>query len=321
MKPIGGFYELLLPASSFAYHQEAIALSNGRACIRVVINNLSMRKCYLPNYTCDAVYDPFIVEGVAYELYNINEKFAPVSLPELGADEYFYYINYYGVMGSMIDELYKKYGDKLIIDNTHDFFRKRQYSCWSFTSARKYFGVPDGAFLYTPIAIDTGFERFNNFSLTHSVERLKGNQSAAFKRYQEYEEGLDSTIARISLLSERMLSLVSIDEVIRKRRENFRVLHELLGGMNQFSFSHKSDDDVPFAYPFLPAQPVQKDRLYRDSIFIPTLWADPLSRQQTSSTERDLIECLLPLPIDDRYDADDMKYLASKLLEQLDGRA
>lgn len=124
MKPIGGFYELLLPEESFSYHDGATALSTGRACLRVLLQQLDVKKCYLPNYTCDAVYDSFDREEVPYELYAITESMEPAALPSLEEDEYFYYINYFGTCNHIVTRLYEAYGDKLIIDNTHDFFKK-----------------------------------------------------------------------------------------------------------------------------------------------------------------------------------------------------
>ncbi|MBL8122097.1 hypothetical protein JNM87_05095 [Candidatus Saccharibacteria bacterium] len=317
MKAIGGFYELLLPRQSIEYHKDAIALSSGRACIRTVIKRLKIKKCYLPNYTCDAIYDPFDLEGVDYDLYAINESLEPVDFPELAEGEYFYYINYFGVKSAMVERLYDLYGDRLLIDNTHDFFKQRQHDCFSFTSARKYFGVPDGAFLYAPMAIDIVEPRFSEYSLTHSVERLKGNQSKGFEAYKKYEKSLNSEIYRISELSEKMLSLVNIEEVKRKRRDNFLTLHSLLQKKNVFTFYDIGDNDTPFAYPFLPHGKYNKTVLYSFNIYIPTLWADPLAHEKSTEFETRLATSLLPLPIDERYNEQDMSFMAEKILKGL----
>ncbi len=317
MKVIGGFYELLLPQNSFDYHDGALALSTGRACIRVIINSLGIKKCHIPNYTCDAVYDPFDKEGVKYELYSIDENMDPVTLPVLAEGEYFYYINYYGVKSSTIEMLYEIYGNKLLIDNTHDFFKKRHHDCLSFTSARKYFGVPDGAFLYHHPNFGVDATRFNEYSLTHSVERLKGNQEKGFEEFQKYEKSLNSEIYQISKLSEKMLSLVDVDRVKRKRQENFQTLRTMLQEQNSLSLKHIGDDDVPFAYPFLPYDYFNKTSLYQFNIFIPTLWADPLARNESNEFETRLATSLLSLPIDERYNKEDMKFMATHILKNI----
>lgn len=316
MKAIGGFFEFLLPQQSFSYHENALALTNARACIRATIQNSKMTKCYLPNYNCDVVFHPFQLEDITYEMYHIDESMTPTSLPKLGENEYFYYINYYGVKSDVVKELYEHYGDRLIIDNTHDFFRKGQYNCWSFTSARKYFGVPDGAFLYSPkeITLHDYPERFSDYSTIHSIERLKGNQAFAFKAYQEYEKSLNSEIKRISVVSEKLLSQVSIDTVISRRRQNFKTLHNILNSYNNFKFAPLGEADVPFAYPFLPSAHFDKSLLYKDQIFVPTLWKDALARTETTEFEQELAVNLMPLPIDERYTDEDMEFMAMRIL-------
>lgn len=310
MKPIGGFFESLLPENSFSYHDDALALTNGRACIALILEQQKVGKCYIPNYTCDAVYDPFNIRNIPFELYNIDKNMDPVDLPKLGPDEYYYYINYFGVKNDTVNRLYDIYGDRLIIDNTHDFFKKRQHNCWSFTSARKYFGVPDGAFIYTQKIIKTSIPRFKDISITHNIERLKGNQDLAFKNYQEYEKSLNSEIKAISTYSEKMLSLVDLDHVILKRKENFQTLDGLLRHKNSFTWNTLANDDTPFVYPFLPTKNIKKEILYRNNIFIPTLWSDPLKRENTTESERRIAESLLPLPIDERYNKEDMEFMA-----------
>lgn len=318
MKIIGGFYESLLPEESFEYHSKAVALSNGRACIRLMLQNLNIKKCYVPNYTCDAVYHPFDLENVNYELYTIDECMEPVEQFELREGEYFYYINYFGVKGRTVRRLQEIYGDKLIIDNTHDFFKKRQSNNWSFTSARKYFGVPDGAFLYAPIALrEENIQRFKAISLRHGIEKLNGDQSEAFNHYQEYEKSLTSDIKRISLYSEKMLSLVDMQNVMLKRRENFLILHSLLKATNILTIDDMAEEDVPFAYPFMPGRLLPKSVFYRDSIFIPSLWTDPLKRSGTTDSEKLFAKNLMPLPIDERYGREDMENMAKKIIGAL----
>ncbi len=320
MKPIGGFFELLLPRQSVAYHEGAVALSNGRACIRTMLRSLDIKKCYVPNYTCDAVYCPFELEGVDYELYSIDEHLNPVSVPTLAEGEFFYYINYFGVKNGTVNKLYDTYGDRLLIDNTHDFFKKRQHDCWSFTSARKYFGVPDGAFLYGKPGNNVGVDapRFKDYSLAHCVDRLKGDQDKSLQEFREYEASLNSEIYRISRLSEKMLSSVDVEEVSQKRKDNFQTLHARLREKNRFILDDMSEDDVPFAYPFLPEGDFDKTALYTSNIFIPTLWADPLAREGTTDFERRLATTLMPLPVDHRYGEEEMGFMAEQVLKELD---
>lgn len=201
------------------------------------------------------------------------------------------------------------------------FSKKQQFDCWSYTSARKYFGVPDGAFLYAPMKLALDAPRFKAYSLQHSVERLQGEQVIAFQDYQEYEKSLTTDINTISLVSEKLLSLVDIEHVRARRKANFQTLHELLGGRNTFLAASLAGDDVPFAYPFLPAENFDKKALHASNIFVPQLWADPLKREVTTAFERTLANNLMPLPVDERYTTEDMTFMADRIARIMEGVA
>lgn len=55
-----------------------------------------------------------------------------------------YFVNYYGLFKDNIQKIIDKY-KYVIVDNTHDFFNKDNYSVDIIYNYRKYFGVPDGA--------------------------------------------------------------------------------------------------------------------------------------------------------------------------------
>ncbi len=317
MKSIGGFYELELPQSPIAYHADAIALSTGRACLRLMIRHLDIRKCYVPYYTCDAVFHPFVLEAVPMEEYSIDGQFEPQELPALGDGEYFLYINYFGVKSDTVAMLLERYGERLIVDNTHLFFHKGYPQNWSFTSARKYFGVPDGAYLYAPVPVTERPARFEEISISHNFSRLMGRQQQAHAEYTAYEKSLDAEIHGISLLTERMLSVVDFEMVQQRRLSNYRYLHGRLGHLNTFR-ANASITDAPFAYPLIPEEAIEKQGLYDRGFFVPALWADPLNRVKPGyDSDLAIARKLLPLPIDHRYLPADLEPMADYLLSVL----
>jgi hypothetical protein len=318
MNAIGGYFQLQLPSRLFDYHDEALALSNGRACLRHMLVSQPMKACYLPSYACDAIYHPFEMEDVPYRLYSINEALEPATLPKLEDGEFFLYIDYFGLRGAVVEQLIGHYGDRLIVDNTHAFFRKRVHDNWSFTAARKYFGVPDGAFLYGPRIAPANYPRFDAFSLEHGLLKLHGQQHRGFEAYSRYEASLGCRLNRISIYSERLLSTVDLDDVQRRRIDNYRHLHDALESFNQLEAS-LPDGAVPFTYPLLPSQRIERGVLHAAQVFVPSLWRDPLDRPQTASMfELELAKWLLPLPIDHRYGRDDMQRMIELIYKVLD---
>jgi hypothetical protein len=318
IRPIGGFFEFEITHGKNVYHKNAVALTNGRACMSLIIQQLNPQKIYLPFYTCDALFEPMISKKIKYEFYSINRDLEPETLPVLNNDEYFLYINFFGIKNRATDKLIKLYTDSFILDNTHDFFNRGYKNTISFTSARKYFGVPDGAYLYMPKKTEQNFERFKKVSIDHLVNRLIGNQELSYKQFLAYEKSLTPNIKRISTLSEIILSNINYGEVINKRKENYLFWSTLLNDINQLKLENVDANLNPFCYPFLPFQTVDKKALHQKLFFIPSYWPDTQHRKiKGYKFERYLSNNLLPLPIDHRYDKNDLKRLAKFLLDLL----
>ncbi len=320
MKAVGGYFELELPHIRGSLHAEATALCTGRACISLLLKELKPRRFYLPFYTCDALLSPFEARHVPFQFYQIDENLDPIDLPSLASDEYVLYINYFGLKSRTVERLVDDYGEQLVVDNTHSFFQIPSYPGFSFTSARKYFGVPDGAYLYSPKRIAGQYPRFKRTSLAHSVARLSGAVEAGYGEFQEYESTLGDEIRRISLVSERLLSAVDYAGVERKRLRNFRFLAESLDSTNRLCLSPEGPA-VPFCYPYLPEKRVEKSMLAAERVYVPSFWLDTFNRGRAGyMVEKSLSLDLLPLPIDHRYTIRDMKRILVLLRSEPNGK-
>lgn len=313
MKAIGGFFELELPRHGTAVHPDAYALNTGRACLMIMLTHLAPKRVHVPFYTCDAALHPFSRLGIETKSYGLDEALFPNDTLEVGDGEYILWTNYFGVCGTHTAKLKERFGKRLLLDDTHAFFQNGHDGYWSFTSARKYFGVPDGAYLYAPVELDMPTERFSGVSLTHAVLRKLGRQSEAYKAYRAYESSLDCSVYRISEISEGLLRSVDVPAVIEARRRNFTYLHSMLGKYNQLPLGEVTD--VPFCYPYLPPKPVDRQYLYNNGIFVPTLWPDIGERNISGyAFEKMLGASLLPLPIDHRYTPNDMQRMVKYVI-------
>jgi hypothetical protein len=140
-----GYFELeLQPGRSF--HQEAIALNSGRNALKHILQEHSPRQLVLPKYLCAAVMQPILELKIPYAFYAINEQLEPVGLDEFDADITVLYINYFGLKDSVVQALANN-TKNVIIDNTQAFFSSAISNVPTFYSARKFFGVPDGAYV------------------------------------------------------------------------------------------------------------------------------------------------------------------------------
>jgi len=316
MKRIGGFFELEIIKGNSLYHDNAIKLSTGRACLNYILKVIQPTKVYLPFYCCDALFDPMVLNNIDYEFYPINNQLEIQKLPNLKSNEIIIYTNFFGIKKKYVKKLIKIFNDKLILDDTHSFFTKGyKTNNFSFTSARKYFGVPDGAFLYTPkhIKLDLNIEKNCSISVQHNVHRLIGLNDKAYMEFAEYEKMLGSDIDSISLLSEKILSTIDYDSIRKRRDENFNYFHKEFGGINKLKINKNEIDS--FCYPLLLNKSIDKKKLYHEEIFIPNLWLDTHYREQKDNFP---LECMfsqdiLPLPIDHRYLVKDLRRVSDTI--------
>jgi hypothetical protein len=321
-EPIGGFFELETGAGRGAYHTTAPALCSGRACLRLILESLRPSRVWAPFYVCDAALQAFRAAGVPVELYAIDEALDPM-LPAgvPGAGECLVYVNYFGLKTSTAGSLVAAHPGRVIVDDTHAFFAKGYAAGWSFNSARKFFGVPDGGYVYGAGLPAVEYPRVPEVYYDHLVNRVLGRQDLAYEQYLRSEAQFTADVWRISALSERLLASVEYDAVCDRRRRNFAALAAKFGSRNCLTSRLGSQPahrgEVPFCYPLLSSEPVPWTALWSRKMFVPRLWPEVPERARSSEFPREslLAERLLPLPIDQRYGAEDLDRLADIVTE------
>lgn len=315
MKKIGGFFELELSDGKSIFHDDAIKLNTGRACLNYILKVHKPSKLYIPFYSCDVSIEPIIENEIEYEFYGINDQFEIINKPILKRNEFIICCDFFGIKTEYVNKLMTDYKDQLIVDNTHSFFQKGYLTTPSFTTARKYFGVPDGAFLYMikNIQYEDDILPNVNVSINHNLHSLLGLQDLAFSEFLEYENKFDSNIKGMSLVSKKLLSNVNFDEVREIRNRNFNFFRNEFDNINTIVISENSSDC--FCYPLLLRNAIDVTKLHAEQIFVPSYWKDTLNRQNNKKFE---LECklsseLLPLPIDHRYNLDDLKRVSETI--------
>lgn len=308
-KPIGGFYELELPKKNKSYHSHALWLTNGRACLSLILDMELPSQVYVPFYTCYALYEPLLKKNISIKSYAINESLEPIKLPKLQKNELFIYINYFGIKNDYCNKIINTYGDQVIIDNTHSFFQKGYKGIYSFTSARKYFGVPDGAYVYLKNKKQKfNFKRNIHVDINHNIQRLEEDYENAYENYLISEKNFTCDILNMSKLSEKILQTIDYEFVGRARVNNFNYIHQSFSKLNKLKIS-ATLNNVPFCYPLLLEQKIDKKLFHNKKLFIPTLWPDILTRKDGKifTFEKEFVDRLIPIPIDHRYTKSDMK--------------
>lgn len=285
------------------------------------IREVRPARCYVPFYCCNALIQPLLAARIPFEFYAIDDQLHPIRLPQNPEnDEWLVWTNFFGLLANRLEPLAEVWGGRILVDNTHAFFEAHEPGLWSFTSARKYFGVSDGAYCYRPDgdATPPEVERLLPASAHHLVARYTRAAEDAFGLYQTAESALDCSLQRISVFTERVMAGVDMESVQAARACNLEILVERLAEYNIFAPANFVQAESAFCYPFLPPASIPRSSLFAQKLFIPTFWPDIERREEDGfHLERKLSKDLLPLPIDHRYQSEDMLRLATALLEYI----
>ena len=314
MEAIGGYFSLELPFFSEEYHKDAIKLNTGRNCLEYILLSRQYKKVYIPFYICDVVLEPFHKLCVKYEFYHIDISFEILDQITLKTDEALLYVNYFGLKQSYIKYLTQVYGQRLIIDNTQAFYAKHMQGIDTFYTCRKFFGVSDGAYLYTDAKLNEEFEQDKSFNrMTYLLKRIDLSAEDGYKDFRKAEDGLERQPIKImSNLTERIMKSIDYKQVAQLRRTNYGFLHSILGSINTLSLP-LDNNAVPMVYPFLTSKKMIREYLINNKIYVPVLWSNVL--EWTSKEKEDidylLAKGIIPLPIDQRYGKEEIERITA----------
>ena len=306
MDAIGGYFSLELPQRE-EYHKNAIRLNTGRNCLEYILRVRGYKKVYVPYYTCEAVMEPINILGIPYEYYHIDIHFEIRDRFALKEGEALLYTNYFGLKQRYVELLAEKAGSRLIVDNTQAFYAQHIQGIDTFYTCRKFFGVADGAYLYTDKLLDEDFVQDESYDrMAHLLKRIDLSAEQGFVDFRKVDDGLDNQpIRKMSKLTQRIMQSIDYDAAARKRRENYQMLHEELGEENNLVLSLE-DDAVPMVYPFLASIKGLREKLIENKIFVARYWPNVLDWTTDKDIENLLAYQMQPLPIDQRYSLDDM---------------
>lgn len=306
VKPIGGYFSLELPKSE-EYHSGAIRLNSGKNCLEYILRARKYHKVYIPYYTCGIVVSPFEKLGITYEFYHIDSQFEIAEDILLRKGEALLYTNYFGLKQRYIEDLVEKYERNLIVDNTQAFYADHILEIDTFYTCRKFFGVPDGAYLYCDIELEEEIEQDHSFErMAHLLKRIDLSAEEGFADFKRTDHDLGQQPMRMmSNLTRRIMQSIDYDAAAKQRRANFLFLHEGLGKSNNIHLP-LDYDTVPMVYPFWTSDKDLRKTLIDNKIFVARYWPNVLEWTKPNDVDYKLANRLLPLPIDQRYGEEEM---------------
>lgn len=310
-------------ATGREFHTKCLRLNSGRNALEFILRSHNYRKIYLPYYTCDVLLTPLQRTGVEYDYYSLNRYLQPVfDFSSLKADQAIVVNNCFGLLDPYISTLP---GNKanIIVDNAQAFYAKPVEGMDCFYSPRKFFGVPDGAYLYPKngdmpsslygeLGQDESWDR-----CLHLLKRLDGKVEEGYMDFKKLSPIFQALpLRKMSTLTVRLLDSIDYNRIKASRRENFGKVHSALGKYNNLQID-LGTECVPLVYPFYAAKRGLRKRLIEKSVFVPQYWGNVKNWAPEGSLERDLADKLVAVPIDQRYRSAEIDAILDVMLRSI----
>lgn len=322
-------------------------VSSGRSATKLVIQTIEERNPFiskivcLPAFTCHTVFEPFIQAGyTVVTLPNGTDLMTSASVLLSVVHEakagmvllhrYFGFDTLPDVERAIV-QLHKE-GVVIIEDCTQSMYSAfpRIDADYFVGSIRKWCGVPDGGFAVckegtftvTPNAVDRVLETLKvqaSEKKRKYIECGEGDKDDFLTLYRKAEDTLDiqSQIYRISPTSIAVQTTLDVARLKQKRRANYQYLLQSLASVKQIVpiFSEMADEVVPLYLPVLcEDRPTVRRILISQAIYAPIVWPKDDHCPAVCREADYIYEHILCIPIDQRYDLDDMQRVADVLM-------
>lgn len=312
MKEIGGYIEFEYSHGK-EFYENAIALNCGRNCLAYLIEAYNIKKIYLPYFLCSSVKDTCIKYNIDVSFYHIDEKFHPIIPSDFSLSDWFYLVNYYGQLSDQFISEVKDKVINLIVDNVQNFFANPMNDIPTIYTCRKYFGVSDGAYLFSDKKIDRMLETDESYKrMTFLLGRYERTANEFYSLYSANNKIFSTEpVKNMSKLTHNLLRTINYDFVRNKRTENYSYLH------NEFKEKNNLKLEIvegAFAYPLLIADGAKiRKELQENKVYSPTLWPDVFDICDESMLEYQFAKNILPIPVDQRYGNEEMDFIVREI--------
>lgn len=324
IKEYGGYLTLELPIGKKEFfskipESDIIRLNCGRSAFWYALNEITPKKLYVPYLNCIYSTDSADDLGIPYEYYYLNEDLTPKDITP-GNDEAVIWINYYG---NAAEEQIQKVralcrGASLIVDNCHAFFSEPLEEAYNCYSARKFFGVCDGAYLLKKGISKMELPQAESSDYMHFIlAAIEKGTNALYAENLMNEERLGRDVMNMSKLTLKILSSIDYEKIKNIRHNNMLCLHSYLGKYNEFTVNTESKTHM--YYPLLISNDKIRERLVKRRIYTPTWWRHVPDYFQAETLETRLAKYMLMIPMDQRYGEEDMRDISNIIIEEYKG--
>lgn len=311
---------------------DPILLFNARSAIKLIVDQLRPRTVWLPSYLCPTILTAIDTNLSDVKYYSLNEHLIVISddfLPEIQPNDLFICIDFFGFQfeQSVLEEV-KQSGCKILRDCSQALFfdfQKDSISDYHVFSPRKFLGIPDGGILHAQNKVELSADDFTppdeqavaNLLQAVILRRefdIYGENREWYEFFKKGESFLKPSYSFMSDLSRILLKFGFNYETIQTRRKkNYQNLAMKLNHLALFP--SLPEDVVPLGFPIvLPNRDDIRIRLYEYDIYPPIHWEISSVVPTMFKESHKLAQQIMTLPCDQRYDEEDMNFIADCLL-------
>jgi hypothetical protein len=299
---LGGYFGLELPLADRFLHSKALSFQSARAAFSALLKVQKPTLLWLPYSLCDSIMKVAQSYDIRLAFYRLDEYLMPEFFPVLRHDEWFFYVNYFGLCDRNVHMVLHQLPPKqVIIDNAQALFTPpHQDALATLYSPRKFVGIPDGGYIYSHLHIPPSGRMDHDSILRcrHLLTRISYGAEAGYADFVTAEQTLeDHTPLQMSPLTKRMISNIDFSHIIEQRRQNFDFLKNAIPPLGDWYF-----DDHPEAVPLCYPLPLAGDDnlhirllLREHRIYLPIYWS------HSCYNDAQQLTAFLPLPCDQRY--------------------
>ena len=304
-------------------NSNCVWLNSGRAALECILLSMPRRpkRAFVPRFTCDTVLQPFRRLGIPTLRYEIEEDdlllLQKARLPgDAGEDDLLLLTNYFGFIPTeALRAAAERHPGPSVVDAATALFAESIPELPTFYSLRKFAGVPDGGAATAPFPLRLPREQDDSrHRLTALRRRDPDGAVASLPAFEEIEKELSlSPPLRMSPQTRGMIARIDWMRIAGKRRENYRHLHAKLRCINRLNLP-PDPPSAPFCYPLLCGIPNLRDELIDAGLALPLYWSEVIEATDAADPANKLARTLLPIPLDQRYDAQDILTRLGKIL-------
>lgn len=321
---------------------EGVFLSGGQSAIQFILEDIEIESdeyILMPSYLCPSILYNFNRLNIKYKFYKINKDLS-IDLDDIKEKiktlkiKAVFFINYFGFYHnentlSYFKEL-KKQNIKIIEDSVQMlwFDKKSFIGDYVFNSYRKFLPI-DGSLVLCNKVKKFKFIKDSYYKKVNLARAKKtifqnfniGNEEEFLNLYHKAEEEYYKRDCVIGMnnKSKELLSKIDYKYIFNKRKENYFYLYDRLTRNKEINiiYDKKSiSDNSALGLPILiDNRDEMRIKLRKFNIYCPVHWN--IKKQKIIENYRDsvyLSENILMLPIDQRYEINDMEKLAITIL-------